>query len=373
MSTKQWSCPIGAWVLCTAMLPGCASSTRPQERTVGPQAYIYYKADWVLGETFCLRIVDWGERTIHIAITNSSGARKIGALSRGQFQALAADLRDLGVLTLGSFDELYPYTDPDYHFVDVYIEGKHNKFMAKAPFDAAEIFPDATWHGSKAHAALVERLRRTESDYALHWEVDTYAFEPGHGVADTGTDGVEDVYFTSDGDLQYATSEYRRPGNSPYRTEEWVIWHSLDRKRPPTALRAPEVHASADLVERMLPRPGSVSPTTPLLPTIPGAKLHRLAQPRVFCDGRIGLCARSDRGWAIVAYLIAEPSATEPLFNPNSEDVNPLKIDVAPDGSRVAWVANKRLMVSDHIKIDCASLVSDLEWWQAPRSMYPGE
>jgi hypothetical protein len=350
---------------------GCTSPASRHDQSATPQAYIHYKADWVLGETFSLRIVDWGERTIPIAITQFGGARKIGVLSRDQFHSLTADLRALGILELKTFHELFPYTCPDFHFVEVTIDGKHNKFYAEAPYDFAEISPNWTWHGSKPHADLLKRLRRTEKDYPLRWEVETYAFEPGYKVADTGTDGVEDVYFTSDGDLQYATPEYREVSENHHVSESWAVWHSLDPKRPPTAVRAPEVDENTNLEEYTQPRPETSSLAVPRLPTIPGAKLHKLAQPRIYCNGRVALCARMDHGLAIVAYLLAQPSAHEFLFSPNTEDVNPLKIDVAPDGSRVAWVANERLMTSDDIKIDCDDLVERLESDATPDTMYP--
>lgn len=349
---------------------GCSSSEPAQTRLVEPQSYVYLDASHGWGHIVTLRIVDWGDPQIHISVTDHAGREKIGYLSRAEYRQLIAELQSLRAFDLGSFTR-DNVCDADIYRVDICDRQRQNRISIYCPWqnaadaDTPAMYAAGNSRGSKPHADLVRRLLDEAERDSLRWDVCTFSFHPGRHLVDTERADVEDVYFADDGELMYATTEDPKwVGGSADEENGCVVWHSVDKQIGPLRVPFDVIDGgNNDGPGPRFPRPSTVANAEfPELPTIEYFEVEQLAQPRLLCDGRVALCVRAASGAELIAYLVDRPSAHWPILRLDNLYLDPKQIDIAPDGSRAAWIDTGRLIVADRVVTDCADLLERLQW-----------
>ncbi|NOX58673.1 MAG: hypothetical protein GXP29_07420 [Planctomycetes bacterium] len=337
---------------------------------IEPEGYVFLDADHGWGHIVTLRIVDWGDAQIHISVTDSARRQKIGHLSRTEYQRLIAELRSLRVFDLDSFSR-DNVSDADLYRIDIRVGQQRNRIRIYCPWqdlgdtDTPGMFAAVYSVGSKPHGDLVRRLLHEAERDDLRWDVSTYSFHPDRRLVNTAGAEVEDVFFSDDGELNYATTEYPKwAGGSADEEEGCVVWHSADNpQQQPQRVPFDVIDGGDDEgVGPMFPRPTTVaSAAFPELPTFEYFEVGHLAQRRVLCDGRVELCVKAKHGTRLIAYLRDHPSAYQPILWLDEVPVHRKHIDVSPDGTRAAWIDKGRLFVTDHVSTDCEWLLERLE------------
>lgn len=353
---------------------GCGPSRSDQRLSTEPDGFIYMEASHGWGHIATLRIVDWGDKWIHVSVTDPEGRTMIGNMGRRQYRRLLSDLRSLRAFELNSFSR-DNVCDADLYRITVCDGGKRNQIRIYCPWDstgdsdtpATVVFGASP--GSKPHADLVERLLDETKNRALRWDVCTYSFDPDRRLVNTNNAEVADVFFTDQGELMYAVTEFPEwAGGEAKEPDGCVVWHSPDKDREP--LRIPY-----DVIDDgvnsdpgpLFPRPQDTTETSIIdrrrsdLPRIENSDLEHLAQSRTLCDGKVGLCIKSQDGTQLIAYLREHPAAYWSILWLDEASIHRKQIDIAPDGSRAAWIDRGRLFVFDHLNTDCESLVNRLE------------
>ncbi|MCH8253029.1 MAG: hypothetical protein IID36_11305 [Planctomycetes bacterium] len=353
MKNSRRPCCVLILVLSLGAL-GCSSNSMTRRTLIEPDSYVFMKA--FRGGDFptILRIVDWGDTRIHISVTDDELRQRVGELSRPEYERITAQLRSLHALELDSFTDV-PVSDADGYRIDIRIGGKRNRIRVYCPWaSASDNLP-----GSKPHAALVTKLLDLTKMDNLRWDVCTYSFHPDRRLVNTDGAYVEDVFFAKDGELMYATTEYHNSeGVATDEDPDWVIWHSADGgdasfRLPCDLDDLPGHWESVPLFKRpTILEDASVSK----LPSLEDRDLFALVQPRVLCGGRIGVYVEFRYGTQLVACFIDNPTRTWPIVRLDDVDVDSQKIDLAPDGSRAAWIDKGRLFVTEHVLTDCVVL-----------------
>jgi hypothetical protein len=362
---------------CLTFVPGvflalssmaCAPSAGVRSRLIEPDGYVLLDAGSNWGRIVTLRIVDWGDQWVHISVTDRQGRDKTGNMSRSEYQRLLSDLRALRALELKSF-ERDNVDDADWYRIDIRVGKEHNRLEVYCPWederdaDTAGMFIAGHTAGSKPHADLVRRLLDQAQRDDLRWDVCTYAFDPDRHLVNTAGAEVEDAFFSDDEELHYATVEPPTwAGGTAAEEDGCVVWHSADRPAEPQRIPFDVTSGGHESGSGpIFPRPNSVADVAfPELPAL-AFEVGHLAQPRVLCDGRVGVCVTNQHGTRLVAYLLDHPSAYWPVLRLDDLCVHQKQIDLAPDGSRAAWINNGRLFVTENVAIDCERLLEDLE------------
>ncbi|HNO77081.1 MAG TPA: hypothetical protein PKN33_03390 [Phycisphaerae bacterium] len=326
------------------------------------------------GHIATLRIVDWGDKWINVSVTDAEGRTKIGNMSRNQYHRLLSDLRSLRVFELNSFSR-DNVCDADLYRITVCDGRKRNRIQIYCPWDSisdsdtpATIAVGASY-GSKPHADLVERLLEETRNYDLRWDICTYSFDPERRLIDTMNAEVADMFFTDQGELMYATIEFPEwAGGEAEEPDGCVVWHSADKLRTPLRIPHDVIDGGDDRGPGPLfPRPQNIIDTEQSYPplgeplTARDRKTEPLVQGRMLCNGKVAMCVATDDGTALIAYLTDHPSAYRSVLHLNDLTIHQKQIDIAPDGSRAAWINKGRLFVDDHLDLDCEWLVSTLE------------
>lgn len=356
--------------------PGCSQRAREDVRRIEPEGYVFMDAAHGWGHIVTLRIVDWGEPWIHVSAIDDQWRTKTGSIARAEYERLVRELRDLKAFELDSYFREGTF-DADIYDIDIRVGSQHNQLRVYCPWidmgdaNVSAVVVSGNSRGSKPHADLVQRLLdESEKDY-LRWDVCTYTFNPDRHLVSTVSTDVEDVYFTSEGELLYATMEHPKwAGGTAEETDGCVVWHSADKSSPPRRVPFDVIdYTPLKSLGPLLPRP-ETAPTVAGqdLPEYDEGEARLLAQWRTVCNGRVGLGVTTGRfrsAWDsgstwLIAFLVDDRSATWRLHL-DDELVNHNQVDVAPDGSRVAWINKGRLFVSDDVGLDCDWLMERLE------------
>jgi hypothetical protein len=344
---------------------GCSTNSINQGFLIEPDGFVFMEADHGWGHIATLRIVDWGDKWIFVSVTDGQGRGKIGNMGRSQYQRLLSDLKLLNAFELESFTR-DNVNDADLYRIDIHDGQQRNRIRIYCPWEnAAESDSPATFAagssaGSKPHSDLVKRLLEEVERDDLRWDVCTYLFQADRQFVNTKGTEVADVFFTSDGELMYATTEYPKwAGGTADEPDGCVVWHSADEKQEPQRI---PFNVMDDGPGPKFPRPeSSINASYPVLPKSENFEAQHLAQPRVLCDGRIGVCVKIQQGTQLIAYLLDRPSAYQPILRLDNLSVHRKQIDVSPDGSRAAWINEGRLFVTEHVAVDCGRLSQRLE------------